>query len=92
MARVGVMVWVTSPPGMTPEQTCREVQASISFGAPEARLLPPPEPAPGKLVWHKGRHRWGEHDGYPRHQHSINGLLTIAPHDTRVHFQGGLAF
>jgi hypothetical protein len=41
---------------------------------------------PLKLEWHKGRHRWEEHDGYPRHQHSINGVLTIAPNDTAVHF------
>jgi hypothetical protein len=29
------------------------------------------------LTAHYGTHRWAEHDGYPRHQHSINGALTI---------------
>lgn len=40
------------------------------------------------LAWHAGRHKWKQHDGYPRHQHSINGQLTIDPHDTRPHFKG----
>jgi hypothetical protein len=40
------------------------------------------------LAWHKGKHPWQEHDGYPRHQHSVNGALTIAPGDTKLHFQG----
>lgn len=53
----------------------------------------PPAPEPGKLEWHKGRHHdWREHDGFPRHAHSTNGLLTIDPHDTAVHFQGGKPF
>lgn len=52
----------------------------------------PKPPEPGKLEWHKGDHVWQEHDGYPRHQHSINGALTIAPNDTGVHFAGGPPF
>jgi hypothetical protein len=28
------------------------------------------------------------HDGYPRHQHSINGALTIHPQDSQPHFAG----
>lgn len=43
---------------------------------------------PRPLEWHKGKHAWSEHDGYPRHQHSINGALTIAPGDTSLHFSG----
>lgn len=39
-----------------------------------------------KLRWHKGTHTWSMHDGYPRHQHSVNGVLTIAPNDTQPHF------
>jgi hypothetical protein len=31
---------------------------------------------------------WGKHDGYPRHQHSINGALTIDPGDSQPHFAG----
>lgn len=41
---------------------------------------------PLKLEWHKGKHVWEAHDGYPRHQHSINGVLTIAPDDPSPHF------
>jgi hypothetical protein len=53
----------------------------------------PPEPTVTRdLIWHKGRHVWSEHDGFPRHQHSINGALTIDPHDTSPHFRGGAAF
>jgi hypothetical protein len=44
------------------------------------------------LQWHKGRHGWQVHDGYPRHQHSKNGALTIVSDDSRVHFQGGAEF
>ena len=46
----------------------------------------------GPLHWHKGRHAWAAHGGYPRHQHSLNGCLTIAPGDTRVHFAHGPGF
>ena len=52
----------------------------------------PAEPASRPLEWHKGTHVWEEHDGYPRHQHSINGVLTIAPNDTGLHFAGGKPF
>jgi hypothetical protein len=45
-----------------------------------------------QLEWHKGRHAWEQHDGYPRHQHSINGVLTIVPNDTRPHFAHGPEF
>jgi hypothetical protein len=45
-----------------------------------------------RLEWHQGDHPWAEHSGWPRHQHSLNGALTIAPGDTRVHFAGGLPF
>jgi hypothetical protein len=57
----------------------------------ELRLSSASPPVPsqaGGLEWHKGRHPWSEHDGYPRHQHSVNGALTIAPGDTRLHFKG----
>lgn len=40
------------------------------------------------LAWHAGRHKWQQHDGYPRHQHSINGQLTIDPHASHPHFEG----
>lgn len=45
-------------------------------------------PASQPLAWHPGRHKWKEHDGWPRHQHSINGALTIDPHDSHPHFAG----
>jgi hypothetical protein len=44
------------------------------------------------LEWHYGTHGWQEHDRFPRHQHSVNGALTIAPNDTKVRFKGGLPF
>lgn len=44
------------------------------------------------LEWHEGSHGWWTHDGWPRHQHSLNGALTIAPGDTQLHFRGGLPF
>ena len=44
------------------------------------------------LEWHYGKHAWEKHDDYPRHQHSLNGALTIAPNDTRLHFRGGVPF
>ena len=49
-------------------------------------------PAARSLEWHKGRHGWQEHDSYPRHQHSLNGVLTIAPGDTQAHFAHGPEF
>ena len=51
---------------------------------PEDNAVPPSQP----LAWHAGRHKWKTHDGYPRHQHSINGQLTIDPHDPHPHFAG----
>lgn len=45
-----------------------------------------------QLRWHEGRHGWDTHDGYPRHQHSLNGVLTIRPGDTHVHFAWGPGF
>jgi hypothetical protein len=39
-----------------------------------------------KIPWHVGKHNWKTHDGYPRHAHSENGLLTIDPHDPHPHF------
>lgn len=47
---------------------------------------------PGPLEWHKGTHGWEIHDGYPRHAHSENGVLTIDPHDSRPHFAHGPQF
>jgi hypothetical protein len=44
------------------------------------------------LVWHRGKHHSKEHDGYPRHAHSYNGLLTIVSDDPHPHFQGGPPF
>jgi hypothetical protein len=44
------------------------------------------------LGWHKGRHGWESHDGYPRHAHSINGVLTIDPRDPAPHFGFGPPF
>jgi hypothetical protein len=44
------------------------------------------------LEWHEGTHPWETHDGLPRHQHSLNGALTISPHSSQVHFKGGLPF
>jgi hypothetical protein len=40
MTRTPLLVWVTLPPGMSPEQLCREVQSCISFGKPEVQLKP----------------------------------------------------
>lgn len=92
MTRTPLLVWITLPPGMSPETLCREVQASISFGRPEVSLRDPPPPPPQPLIWHVGKHGWWTHDGFPRHQHSMNGVLTIAPGDTAVHFKGGTPF
>lgn len=47
---------------------------------------------PVPLAWHAGRHAWESHDGYPRHQHSLNGALTIAPGSTQLHFGDEPAF
>lgn len=44
------------------------------------------------LAWHRGKHPWEAHDGYPRHQHSLNGALTIRPDDTQLHFAHGPDF
>jgi hypothetical protein len=44
------------------------------------------------LQWHKGIHQSGEHDGYPRHAHSLNGALTIVSDDPSPHFSGGAPF
>jgi hypothetical protein len=52
----------------------------------------PPAQPEGFLEWHEGRHPWDEHDGYRRHQHSLNGALTIDPKDTRAHFSSGPGF
>lgn len=46
----------------------------------------------GWLEWHQGRHAWMEHDGYRRHAHSLNGVLTIDPRDKNVHMSGGIPF
>jgi len=55
--------------------------------------VPPAKPETEReLAWHRGLHVWEEHDGYPRHQHSINGALTIAPNDKTPHFQHGPPF
>jgi hypothetical protein len=47
---------------------------------------------PRPLGWHKGTHHWIEHDGYPRHGHSANGVLTIDPRDPAPHFAFGPPF
>lgn len=44
------------------------------------------------LIWHEGKHPWESHDGHRRHQHSLNGALTIAPGDTMAHFSFGPPF
>lgn len=46
----------------------------------------------GFLEWHAGTHDRQEHDGYRSHAHSINGALTIDPHDTGIHLEGGTPF
>lgn len=50
------------------------------------------EDQPRALAWHKGKHGWQEHDGYPRHGHSVNGVLTIDPRDPAPHFAWGPPF
>jgi hypothetical protein len=37
--RVGILVWVTAPAGMSQQQVRRELLACVSFGRPEAHLL-----------------------------------------------------
>jgi hypothetical protein len=54
-----------------------------------AEAAPPASPATGHTPWHEGTHAWAEHDGYSRHQHSLNGALTIHPNDTGLHFKAG---
>jgi hypothetical protein len=74
----------------------QETLLSAVLGRPgELWTVPPADPAPPEptfLKWHKGRHHWQTHDGYRRHAHSLNGVSTIDPHDTRVHLQGGIPF
>lgn len=41
------------------------------------------------VEWHKGTHAWSAHDKFPRHAHSMNGLLTIDPHDSTPNFGFG---
>lgn len=53
---------------------------------------PGPVGAEHPLVWHPGKHYWQAHDGYRLHGHSKNGDLTIDPHDTGLHFEGGRPF
>ncbi len=36
-----------------------------------------PELDTGHAPWHEGTHAWAEHNGYPRHQHSVDGALII---------------
>jgi DNA-directed RNA polymerase specialized sigma24 family protein len=43
------------------------------------------ERAPGSLEWHEGTHGWQEHDGFRRHAHSLNGVLTIDQHGPALH-------
>lgn len=45
-----------------------------------------------RLEWHKGTHGWLVHDDYRRHGHSENGVLTIDPKDSTLHFEGGKPF
>jgi hypothetical protein len=70
--------------------SARAVQDEADPRFPAARQRPLPAT---RLTWHKGTHQdWREHDGHRRHAHSRNGVLTIDPHDTRVHFAGGIPF
>lgn len=39
MEKIGLMVVINAPPGMTPEQVRDEVRGSIGFGAPEVTFL-----------------------------------------------------
>lgn len=76
-------------------QTCSDALTRVEVLAAFLRRVkedigPPFEE--GGLKWHEGKHGWLAHDGYPRHQHSINGQLTISPHSTQLHFKGGLPF
>ena len=75
---------------------CSTCHQPIRCGADTGWEHVPPataaEQAAQPLSWHEGRHGWVEHDGYPRHQHSVNGALTISPHSTQLHFAGGLPF
>lgn len=56
----------------------------------EARgwVFRPAGPPEAGLEWHEGKHGWLAHDGYRRHSHSQNGVLTIDPHDTTPHLPG----
>ncbi len=44
------------------------------------------------LEWHEGTHPWQAHDGYPVHQHSENGVMTIAPDNPSLPFEPGEAY
>jgi hypothetical protein len=73
------------------------ITTGIPMTPPEARkaapLLDPPFWDNGPLAWHEGTHQgWEEHDGFRRHAHSKNGVITIGPHDSRVHLSGGIPF
>jgi hypothetical protein len=50
--RLGILVWVTAPKGMSQQQVRHEVLNSIAFGHPEAQVLycmdePDDDPAVG---------------------------------------------
>ena len=44
--RIGIYVWLTLPPGMTPDQAVAEVKTSVAFGQAEVRLQYVDEGAP----------------------------------------------
>lgn len=44
--RVGIYVWLTLPPGMTPDQAVAEVRTSVAFGKAEVKLQYVEEGAP----------------------------------------------
>lgn len=60
----------------------KEEQEEPYDGTSRHPIMEPPPPEPvfqaRPLKAHPGTHAWEEHDGYPRHQHSVNGVLTIA--------------
>lgn len=79
------------------ETSIREIVAETWFAALHSyehdRAVEAEKLRPKFLDWHPGRHQdWKEHDGFRRHAHSQNGLLTIDPGDSQAHFSGGIPF
>lgn len=90
------MTWLTADgkrvAAIVPVDVAEAAEQAAAEQAVADLLAGKSQPSACQLSWHDGRHTWEEHDGYPRHQHSVNGQLTIAPNDPSLHFAWGPPF